>query len=278
MKKIILIGLVFLLLVGTANASEITLDILEYKQNKLITIPGNITMTPEGEGVSLLFRLYDPISNITIYSVQSDEVEVTPEFVNDTKFFSFLANDNNTYIIGVDYSSIDVPPSLDEIIAGYEAIINELNETNIILLAEIKSLETALNQSLVEILNLQNKTDPLIDRITNLTGELSLYEINYVELDKQKSHYEQKYNEYRDSWNIFPEEGFYFNFPSAIIAAILVIILINVFMSQKQGKPIPIWESLKTVMFKQKPKTRYKEPEGSPMDLEELKKLKEGKK
>jgi hypothetical protein len=277
MRKLILIGLVLLLFVGTANASEITLDTLEYKQNKLITIPGNITMTPEGEGVSLLFRLYDPVSSITIYSVQSDEVEVTPEFINDTKFFKFLANDNNTYLIGVDYSSIDVPPSIDEIIAEYEALIDELEANNTRLWADIETLQRGLNASLSEISDLKEKNAPLLARIENLTNDIAQYEIAYLSLDAEKQHFQNKFNEYKDSWNVFPEEGFYFNFPTAIITAVLLFILFNLFTSRSQGKPT-MFEGIKTIIFKQKPKVPYKEPTGSPRDIEELKKMKEGKK
>ena len=274
-KIVILMGFLMLMFAPIVGASDVVLDTLEYEETKLIAITGNVTLpVSTSPDISLLFRLYDSASNITIYNVKSNEIIYDSSFVNDTKNFSFLGNDNNTYIIRIDYSSIQVPPSFEEIIAGYEALIDELEVNNTRLLGDIKSLQNSLNESLSEITRLKEETQPLLDRVANLTAEIELYEQKYWELKSQRDHFEGKYKEYKDSWNVFPEEGFYFNWPSAIITAMMLFIIFNFFSSRSQGKPT-IFEGIKTIIFKQKPKIHYREPSGSELDQGVLKKIKD---
>ena len=246
MRKLIIIGILMLVMAPLAGATDTVLDTLEYKENKMIAITGNVTLpVSTSPDISLLFRLYDPASNITIYSVQSNEIIYDYTFVNDTKNYTFIGNDNKTYIICIDFSSIEVPPGIDAIIAGYEAIIENLTANYTALEGELEYLRGVLNQSLRDFEAEQNKTAPLLDKLANLTADITEYEMAYMSLDSERQHYEAKYKEYSDPFVMFPSDGFYFNIPTAIVSVIVVFIVLfllknflglNVLNISKRGK------------------------------------------
>lgn len=275
MRKLVIFGILMLMLAPLVSA-DTNLGTIQYLDTRMIPIDGNVTLsfhyTPTGtEDVVLILRLYDPDLNKTVYGFQSLVVGYDSSFVNDTKTYTFK-DGNESYNISVDYSSIQVPPSLDEIIAGYEARIEELIANNTLLLEKIELLYLALNGSydqinatLLELEMEKAKNKPLVDQIINYTSELERSEWAYRQMQIEL-------NEYKDPWLFFSRDGIFINFATLVLTALILATIFVVYTSRANNKPIPGWEQIKTVIFKQKPKKFQKIEEGSPKDLEFLKK------
>lgn len=274
-KSIIILGILMLVLVPLATA-ETNLGTLEYKENRMIAIDGNITLafdhSPTGTvDVIIFLRLYDPTYNKTVYGFQSQEISYDSNFINDTKTYTFK-DGNESFKIAVDYSSIQVPPGIEEIVAGYEAKINELIENNTKLLEKIKMLYEALNGSydqinatLQELEMEKAKSQPLVAQIINYTAELERSDWAYRQLQSELA-------EYKDPWLLFSKDGLFINFATLVLTILILVTIFVIYNSRTNNKPIPGWEQIKTIIFKQKPKKFQRIEEGSPKDLEFLKK------
>jgi len=260
----------------TVNATPTILDTLNYKEIKLIAIPGdiNLILNQTTNDIALLMRFYDPISNVTVYSVQSKEVTFDSTFVNDTKSYSFYDQYGNDYYICINYSSIQVPPTMAQIIAGYTATIDNLTANITTLKSQIDVLNVALNQSYVDLNASQLaynqkviENQVLLIALSNSSTLNEKYgnDINSLEFKISQL------SEYKNSWAIATSTGLYFNYSSAVITLIAMLILIGIVWFVKQGKPVPILSQAKSYVFKQPSEDKKSEPKVSSYDEELLK-------
>jgi len=190
-KKIIeILGLVIattILLATNVMSEEIDLATIDYLKSDVIAINGNITLvfnsSDTGKNdITVLWRIYSSGDNITIYCIKSKEIDYNYRFVNNTKAYLFKDSDNTTnitYKIWIDYRSIQVPKSLEEM----------LNETLLVKNAIISNLSAQiiiLNTSVVNLTTLSTmykasweiqlaKNQPLIDQIAILNNQVSIY-------------------------------------------------------------------------------------------------------
>lgn len=232
----------FLTYIATNALSEetINLAVLDYQENDIIAINGDITLTylnssTGSNDINLLWRIYQ--SNITIYSIQSKTIMYDTSFINDTKNYYFKDNTSNiTYLIQVNYSSIQVPKSIEQL----------LNESLAIKDAIIQNLSQQLNNSTFNILNLTTFVDmyktawelsqaenlPLQTQNANLTLLYENTKNKTSELRTQLYFAEDKVNsleettaELRDNWCFSytynnKDYGPYLNFPNLLIGLI----------------------------------------------------------
>ena len=277
-RKLIIAGIIMLMFVSYASAEDTLIGTIEYKESEMFVLDGNITLFDSLEEVSLLFRLYDSSSNKTIYNIKSEEIEYDYSFVNDTKSYILEDQLNDTYIILVDYSSIEVPPSLDDIRAGYESTIEELNQTIVELREELNELRIAYNESFNEMENLtylyeieKSKNQPLLDKIANLSAEISSYEQMEISAMETINYWKSKTNEYKDNWAMFTSDEIYINFASVVLGIIISFLIFYIFWCKYNNRPVQGYEQIKNMVFKQKPFPKNREPEGSPLDDKFLK-------
>ena len=273
MKTKYVIAILTIVILVATNVSAEPIDTLDYEETKMIAIPGDVNLTfyssPTGtEDISLLFRLHDQNSNVTIYNVKSNTIIYDSTFINDTKIYIFHDDMENPYEIGVNYTAIQVPPTVEEIIAGYEAIIDELNVNNSIALGKLNVVREALNQSLsdfealtIELNEEKAKTAPLLGNIGNLTQDLEEFQFQYSKLENEKRHFENKMNEYQNGWAMFMSDGFHFNMASASLTAIVIFALFGYLWSRKNDKPFPGLSQVNKLIGKEEVMVHEDDPE-----------------
>jgi len=181
------------------------------------------------------------------------------------------------YRIGVDYTSIEVPLTIEEIRAEYEAIINKLNETIDLYIGLLNSARDALNQSLsdyenlsLELLAEKDKNQPLINKLVNKTMLIEELGLRYTEMETNLTKTQDLLNEYKSGLCILPTgNGFYFNWSSAILTLLVLFIVINIIYTKK----LPGSLLIKNVFFKEEKKDKQEK-----LTDEDLEALKEDKK
>lgn len=142
-------------------------------------------------------------NNETKYRVESIEITPTPGFNPD--IHSFIYQDNNTgqlYILKIDYSSIDVPPSqLElELISVSENLTRLNNEYNN-LSDDYQDLLTSYNltsENLMKAYEEINTTSGELDRLTADYNEIS---DDFMELDSKYSTLLTEYNSLNKTYN-----------------------------------------------------------------------------
>lgn len=190
-KFLMLVATIFILGTNIVGSIPTTLDTINYKQEKIILIPGNVTLnfTSSDTGnndILFIWRIYSSDSDLTLYSIVSKVITYDYTFINNTKKYDYI--DDNTlfeYRIMVNYSSINVPKSPQELLN--DSLIE--NNTKILELnIEINDLNTNitfLQQQLnaTRILAEQYKNDS--KKWEGYVGELNarIYDYEYT-LDK----------------------------------------------------------------------------------------------
>ena len=143
----------FLVSITTAIAEPVELTTLEYCEIDIVSINGNRTLifnhsdTGTNE-INFLWRIYSQDADVTLYMMESMEIDYDHTFVNDTK--SYIFKDDNSvdlFVILVDYSILQIPDSLEDLlnltiqeleqeitrleneIANNSIMVNSLNET-----------------------------------------------------------------------------------------------------------------------------------------------------
>jgi len=211
-RKIIIFWMLVstLLVIGTQTAmSEATdLTTLNYLEEKIIMVPGNITLwfTSSDMGtddITLIWRIYNYESDMTVYDLNSMEITYDYSFVNDTKKYNFVDNiTGNEYRIKIDYSCIEVPKSqeqiLNETLIEKELRLQELNLQIEDLQNNITVVQQQLNETLVLADRYKNDSDTWMGQVGELNARIYDYEMT---LDRYIN--ETRYLEY--------QRGFYEN-------------------------------------------------------------------
>lgn len=319
--KLVCLTLVITTIIPSINGEDTVLTTLEYKDSDTIFIPGNITLSFNNsdtgkEDVSILWRVYNSDNNITIFYIISTTINYDSSFVNNTKSYYYTRKNisNETYIINVDYSSINVPTSIEDIlnetiqqqnqtIKTQEEIIDELKQN-------VSSLKEKYNQSILKEYELEEQIEelkgerdnaiaeniPLQNEISNLEEQLSFQQNKSKELNDQINYKESFINNLEETVNQLSNpwctgysyhgknQGFYFNYSSIIIGIMIGLALIVLIEKILEYKGIKIkWNKKKAFgSFHKKDKL-----DGFSADVEEdlpfsepegLKKLREAEK
>lgn len=181
MKKILFV-LVMILFVAGVQAEE-----LEYKEDKLVAIDGDVTLNfdwstnDNADDIQMFKLLYSSEYNLTIYKVESKTISYDFTFVNDTKYYYYdVTNSTEDYIISIDYSSIEVPSS------PYQDLLNVLKEKNETINLTVEQLSSMTkNYTYEKELStnwsqdfeiLENKSDNQTVEIAVLTGSVTIHQ------------------------------------------------------------------------------------------------------
>ena len=313
MRKI-LVALLLLILMfcpSTSVAELVGTEAIDYLDDSLFTLSGNITLvfdssTPYDESdITLIRFFYSTTSDITLYQVISNPITYDHTFVNDTKNYGFFVDGTiDRYLITVDYSSIDVPTSIEDLI---NISLAEKDEFIIQLAQEISVLEDeldVLNETIAEtevelaewkstanlILSEKNQIEEEKNTLAIEKGEvednLSLYKdkTNTLTIEKTQKMERIKYltkklNEATDAWgmsvNIDGEDKSTLSWISFIIGIISVLIFLyfmrNRFGLVHDGNKLTIAvNTIKKKMPSRQPKTTRAVPPSVNEDIEAI--------
>jgi len=260
--KLATIALIATIMVPVVNSDETVLTTLEYKDSDVVFIQGNINLSFNSsdtgkEDTSLLWRIYNSDNNITIFYIVSTTISYDSSFVNDTKSYYYNRENasNETYVVSVDYSSIQVPTSievkLNETIEQQNQTIQALKDTienlqnNISNLVNdyniLKEKENDLKNQIVTLTKQRDdaiaENKPLKAEIDNLEEQLSFQQNKSKELTDEIRYKESLVNsleksvkQLRNPWSTGYEyhgknQGLYFNYSSVIIGIIIGLVL-----------------------------------------------------
>jgi len=151
-KIVIAIGLLLVLFCPKVLAIEpIGTEAIDYLETSLFSLAGNRSLefdpsTPYDEtDITLVRLLYSEISNVTIFQVTSNPITYDHTFVNNTKNYGFFVDGaTDRFVVSVDYSSIEVPDSIEDLIN------QSLEEKN-----------AYIEQLLFQIMGLEDEVDSL---------------------------------------------------------------------------------------------------------------------
>jgi len=297
-------------LVPVANSAEQTIMTLDYEEGDMVYIPGNVTLVfNESDGdesdVSIVWRIYSADTNITLYYFQSKTLDIDSDFINNTKAYKYKdTNSNTTYIVYVNYTSVKVPESIEDILNStidmQSTQITNLSEqlsniTNLYNLLLIKYDDTKAQNGLLTIQRDEAiaQNTPILAENARLENDLQFQEEKNNELRNEISRNEniidnleksisQLSNPWSTGYEYYGEDqGFYFNNSSFIIGlavAFLIIFLIET-MIGKTGKRIRI-RTKKTISSLQPKQAKSFDDvpklEDNPKLKEKLDKMKKG--
>jgi hypothetical protein len=206
-KILMLVTTLIITVMPIVVSADIELATLDYRETKIVSTSGNVTLafinsTTGTNDVIVLWRIYGNDSNITVFCIESKEIEYDYTFVNDTKRYYYLNTwDSKTYIIYVNYSSIQVPKSQEQILNDtknqYETIINslnteitdlkksrdELNNTKIQLETDVETWKQTAEEYLSERDEALGINLPLHIKIDNLSAKINDTEMMIAELN-----------------------------------------------------------------------------------------------
>ena len=293
------------LLSSIAVSEEQTLLTLDYQEGDLVFLPGNVTLVFNSsdtgdEDVIILWRIYSPENNLTIFYFKSQTITYDSSFINNTKEYLFNdTNSNTTYAVYVNYSSIHVPDSIEDIL---NMTIKQKNELIGNLTLQLENLTEQLNATIIERDNwkaeagvLKIERDNAIARYRPLEINLSKMEDD-LEFQQQKNkeieaeiHYkesiisslENTISQLRNPWCTGYEyngrnNGLHINYSSLIIGlalAFIIFFLVETLM-EKTGKQVRFGRK-KTLGDMYKDKKKHIEEVPVVEDHETLKKLRE---
>jgi len=171
--------LMLLFFVSSVLAETTTLTTLDYQESAIIAIGGNVTLifnssSTGNNDITFLWRIYNVENNFTILCIKSKEITYDHRFVNNTKEYLFRDNKTNaTYRIWIDYSSIQVPKSLEEwlneSLIGKNAIIANLTEQITRLNTSVINLTILVDMYKTAWETQQAENGPLRTQIINLS-------------------------------------------------------------------------------------------------------------
>lgn len=199
---------------------EITyLTTIDYLESDIIGINGNITLIFNSSDTGkndmiVLWRIYSSSDNITIYCIKSKEIDYDFHFVNNTKAYLFKDNNNATnitYKIWIDYSSIHVPKSLEEMLNETlivkNALIASLTEQVIKLNASVVNLTTLVNMYKTSWEQQVAENTPLRSQIAILNNQVSAYHnetsdlrVKFYLAENDVSSLESTVTQLKDGW------------------------------------------------------------------------------
>jgi hypothetical protein len=241
MKKVtvILIVIGFLSLSTLVSASTTLVDTLDYKETKWVSIPGNTTLAFKASDtgrndLTLLIRIFSPESNLTIYNVRSEAVDINSSFINNTKNYTYSFH-NNTYIIRVNYTSVSTPKSIAQLLAEKDKQIANLTRELFNYSTRLSTLTILVNETLIKYIAAKNRLSPLENLTFLLRENLNESENNTESLrnrldivNQEKLNLTAKLND---------QMRFTLNIPSLIGGIVLTLLLIV--LSSRYGYSIP---------------------------------------
>lgn len=266
-KIIIILMLVTTLFALSVNATEIELGEIEYKDSDLFFTPGNVTLTfndsDTGDNdLQILWRIYSPENNLTIFYLKSKTILYDTSFINNTKGY-YYKDGNQSYVVYVDYSSINVPKSVEELLN--ESLVDKNAEITALKL-EKKNLSALLNSTIAERDQWKNtaqtvtterdnalaENQPLKNQITSLEDDLSFQQNRTRELNDEIMYKENEIDslkktikELKNPWctgytYAGQSNGFHINYSSLLIGGILIFIIVLIINSISDKKGIRI--------------------------------------
>ncbi len=175
MKRILILSGILIMLLATPivvseQLGNVTID---YLANDLFIVQGNVTLVFNDSDtgtndITLIRVFYSSESNITLYQVISQEITYDNTFVNNTKSYIFK-NIDDSFVIFVNYSSIQVPESYADIL---NLTIVEQNKT-------ISNLTLRLDNLTSQMESLNNQTISLQKNVTELENQSVDYWSNW---------------------------------------------------------------------------------------------------
>lgn len=269
-KKTVVI--IFLLLTTSFFVSMVQADdivtTLDYQETEIVTLPGEHDLIYNDsdtgtQDVQILWSIYNNQSNITVVCISSQEISYDSGFSNDTK--AYFYNDRlseNVFLILVNYSSIDVPLSFDELlnktISDKDLIIADLNWQIEILQSEKTTLNVTVQNQIKQLEKKQKSIDETIDKwnaekaknyplhveLYNLTKEIEQFEndtawlsynVSMLLRDKQSrdSTIEQMQNPWSLGYIYRGKEYGYFNIACFFIGIVIATVGLFLFFKWK---------------------------------------------
>ena len=291
MKKkylIVVLTLVMLTVPMLVSGEPINLGTLDYEESEIVVMTGNVTLnfSWSDTGVNdlaFLWRIYGSEDNLTILQIASLEIDYDHTFVNDTKEYVFKDNNTNkTYVISVDYSSINVPESYEDVLLE---IIEEQNKTIADLKGENTNLTILLDEknNTITILTLQRDQNvtklqeqlalllPLEIEIQELNGDIDTYknrtlnqsrEIHDLEwtidekdwtIDSKNETIMQLTNPWCMGYSIFNpltynnDNFFYFNYAGFLIGVVISAFVVIIVFRERIKELLHIKTSIKAL-------------------------------
>ena len=212
-RKIVILVLMLatVFLTTTVNATSIkTLADINYKEKTITFLEGNhqfIYLTSETGSNDITINVtYSNITGWSLIEVQSNQINITWRFINNTKSYYYLDNiTGDIYTIRVDYSSIAVPKNPDnETVAVLREKVEELeqiNQTYNEMLENYTMMEETYSHYNETVTALKHNITVLKERINTLEAERDRYKDNYNNIKNDYDQLNENYGKLNDKYS-----------------------------------------------------------------------------